>query len=41
MSYLILIILGFIAGTVGSLIGLGGGIIIVPAMLYLSTMTPF
>ena len=28
MEYLILIILGFIAGTIGSLVGLGGGIVI-------------
>ncbi len=41
MSYLILIILGFIAGTVGSLIGLGEELSSCLAMLYLSTMTPF
>lgn len=41
MSYMILIVLGLIAGTVGSLIGLGGGIVIVPALLFLSNATPF
>lgn len=34
MEYLILIILGFIAGTIGSLVGLGGGIVIVPSLLF-------
>jgi len=33
-----LVILGIIAGTFGSLLGLGGGIITVPALLYLSTI---
>lgn len=41
MSFVILIVLGFIAGTVGSLIGLGGGIVIVPAMMFLSAVTPY
>ncbi|MEC1618283.1 sulfite exporter TauE/SafE family protein [Bacillus haynesii] len=36
MEYLILIILGFIAGTIGSLVGLGGGIVIVPSLLFLA-----
>ncbi len=32
MSFVILVVLGLIAGTVGSLIGLGGGIVIVPSL---------
>lgn len=32
----LLLILGYIAGTIGSIVGLGGGIIIVPALLYLA-----
>lgn len=36
MEYLILLILGFIAGTIGSLVGLGGGIVIVPSLLFLA-----
>ena len=32
-----LILIGFIAGTIGSLVGLGGGVIIVPALLFLGT----
>lgn len=40
MEYIVLIILGLIAGTIGSLVGLGGGIIIVPALLFLGS-TPF
>lgn len=39
MEYILLIILGFFAGTIGSLVGLGGGIIIVPALLFLSAGT--
>ncbi|WP_108670650.1 sulfite exporter TauE/SafE family protein [Peribacillus acanthi] len=35
----LLIIIGLFAGTVGSLIGLGGGIIIVPALLFFSSST--
>lgn len=35
-----LICIGVVAGTVGSLIGLGGGIIIVPALLFLSEWIP-
>lgn len=38
----LLLVLGFIAGTIGSIVGLGGGIIIVPALLYLSQfLLPF
>ena len=36
MDFLILIIIGFLAGTLGSLLGLGGGIIVVPALLFLA-----
>ncbi|MGC4378747.1 sulfite exporter TauE/SafE family protein [Fictibacillus sp. Mic-4] len=34
MLWIILIITGFLAGTFGSIIGLGGGIIVVPSLLY-------
>ncbi|WP_307338406.1 sulfite exporter TauE/SafE family protein [Metabacillus malikii] len=37
MEWLILLIVGIVAGTIGSLVGLGGGIIVVPMMLTLST----
>ncbi|MFN2744145.1 MULTISPECIES: sulfite exporter TauE/SafE family protein [Bacillus] len=36
MEYFILIVLGFIAGTIGSLVGLGGGVVIVPSLLFLA-----
>lgn len=36
MEWLLLVLIGLAAGTLGSLIGLGGGIIIVPALLALS-----
>ncbi|WP_282034659.1 sulfite exporter TauE/SafE family protein [Metabacillus indicus] len=36
MEWIFLIFIGFIAGTIGSLVGLGGGIIVVPAMLFSS-----
>ncbi|MCQ6275609.1 sulfite exporter TauE/SafE family protein [Bacillus sp. V3B] len=39
MEIIILLILGLLAGTIGSLIGLGGGIIIVPALLFLGGST--
>lgn len=39
MEWIVLILLGFLAGTIGSLVGLGGGIIIVPALLFLSAGT--
>jgi uncharacterized membrane protein YfcA len=35
MEYIVLLVLGLLAGTIGSLVGLGGGIIIVPALLFL------
>ncbi|KPD00540.1 Sulfite exporter TauE/SafE [Geobacillus sp. BCO2] len=46
MAYALLVLIGFIAGTVGSLAGLGGGVIIVPSLLFfgalgwLSAVTP-
>ncbi|MFV8826581.1 sulfite exporter TauE/SafE family protein [Alkalihalobacterium sp. APHAB7] len=36
MEWIVLVILGLIAGTLGSLMGLGGGIIVVPALMVLS-----
>ncbi|MDY7046857.1 hypothetical protein RVS70_22290, partial [Virgibacillus sp. M23] len=38
MSFVMLVFLGLISGTVGSLIGLGGGIVIVTSMMFLSTV---
>ncbi|WP_027410063.1 sulfite exporter TauE/SafE family protein [Anoxybacteroides tepidamans] len=35
MEYGLLVLVGFLAGTIGSLIGLGGGVIIVPSLLFL------
>ncbi|AZB44298.1 sulfite exporter TauE/SafE family protein [Bacillus sp. FJAT-42376] len=40
MEWFILILLGLFAGTLGSIVGLGGGIIIVPALLFLSGILP-
>lgn len=34
MEYIVLIIIGLVAGMIGALVGLGGGIIIVPALLF-------
>lgn len=39
MEFLIFIIVGFVTGTIGALVGLGGGIIIVPALLFLGNST--
>jgi uncharacterized protein len=39
MEWIVLVVIGLIASTIGSLIGLGGGIIIVPALLYIGTYT--
>ncbi|WP_226670641.1 sulfite exporter TauE/SafE family protein [Metabacillus litoralis] len=39
MDYLLLLFGGLLAGTVGSLVGLGGGIIIVPLLLGLGTIS--
>ena len=37
MEWVLLTVIGLVAGTLGSLMGLGGGIIIVPAMMILSS----
>jgi uncharacterized membrane protein YfcA len=37
MEWILLVIVGLVAGTFGSLLGLGGGIIVVPALLLLSS----
>lgn len=39
MEWIILIVIGLVAGTIGALAGLGGGIIIVPSLLFFSTST--
>lgn len=39
VEWLILLMIGLAAGTIGALMGLGGGIIVVPALLYFSTYT--
>ncbi|SFI89456.1 sulfite exporter TauE/SafE family protein [Thermoflavimicrobium dichotomicum] len=38
--WLLLVLVGFIAGTVGSLVGLGGGIVIVPSLLVIAQLYP-
>lgn len=40
MEWILLLIIGLIAGTIGSLIGLGGGIIIVPSLLLMAGFDP-
>ncbi|RKD68846.1 hypothetical protein ATL39_3309 [Sinobaca qinghaiensis] len=40
MDWLLLVLLGLAAGTFGSLLGLGGGIIVVPALLVMSDVVP-
>ena len=37
MEYVLLILIGFVAGVIGALVGLGGGIIIVPTLLFFGT----
>lgn len=39
MEWLVLFLVGLISGVLGSLVGLGGGIIIVPTLLFLGTYT--
>ncbi|UII55432.1 sulfite exporter TauE/SafE family protein [Cytobacillus spongiae] len=39
MEWFVLILIGLVAGTLGALIGLGGGIIVVPALLFFGTNT--
>src|SRR5574342_751135 len=41
MECIILVIIGVLASSLGSLIGMGGGIIVVPALLYLATLPEF
>lgn len=41
MEWLILVLIGIAASSLGSLIGLGGGIIVVPALLYLGSLHGF
>lgn len=41
MEWIILVLVGIAGSSLGSLIGMGGGIIIVPALLYLSTLSAF
>lgn len=38
MEYIILILLGIVAGTMGSLVGLGGGLVTVPVLLFFQQM---
>ncbi|WP_174728393.1 sulfite exporter TauE/SafE family protein [Mesobacillus harenae] len=39
MEIIVLLIIGLSAGTIGALVGLGGGIIVVPALLFFGTYT--
>jgi uncharacterized protein len=39
MVWIILLSIGLFAGAIGSLVGLGGGVIVVPALLYFGTST--
>ncbi|WP_462411104.1 sulfite exporter TauE/SafE family protein [Neobacillus sp. Marseille-QA0830] len=39
MEWILLVVIGIAGSSIGSLIGMGGGIIVVPALLYLSTLT--
>lgn len=39
-SWILLILTGFLAGTLGSLAGLGGGIVVVPVLLFFSEAMP-
>jgi len=41
MEWVLLVLIGIAASSVGSLIGMGGGIIVVPALLYLGTLPTF
>ncbi|MED4226322.1 sulfite exporter TauE/SafE family protein [Neobacillus cucumis] len=41
MEWIILILIGIAASSLGSLIGMGGGIVVVPALLYLATLPSF
>ena len=35
MEYLLLIVIGLLAGIIGALVGLGGGVILVPMTLFI------
>ena len=39
MEYIVLVMIGLVAGLIGALVGLGGGIIIVPALLFFGSPT--
>jgi uncharacterized membrane protein YfcA len=39
-TLLLIILIGFAAGTLGSMIGIGGGIVVVPALLAMSPLIP-
>src|SRR6476659_8307737 len=41
MEWIVLVLIGLAASSLGSLIGLGGGIIVVPSLLYLGTLPGF
>ncbi|MEH7334184.1 sulfite exporter TauE/SafE family protein [Neobacillus drentensis] len=41
MEWILLVVIGLAASSLGSLIGLGGGIIVVPALLYLGSFSAF
>lgn len=38
MESLLLVFVGLVAGTIGSIVGLGGGVIIVPSLLYINSL---
>jgi uncharacterized membrane protein YfcA len=40
MDILLLVLIGFVAGTLGSLLGLGGGFLVVPALILLKGLDP-
>lgn len=40
VNIIILFVIGLIAGTIGSLLGLGGGVVIVPSLMFLSQVIP-
>lgn len=40
MEWVLLFLVGIVAGTLGSLVGLGGGIVVVPALIYLGSIIP-
>ena len=40
MDILLLVLIGFAAGTLGSLLGLGGGFLVVPALILIKAVDP-